>query len=102
MQLKITQLTSTMFDADLVCSFLIFVNLYMSLHIVRDHISYQLSCLEFWLQKTALAGPPDILVSTPACLQSCFSKGVLLPASVQDSLSFLVLDEVPIQLGFSY
>lgn len=48
-----------------------------------------------------MAGPPDILVSTPACLQSCFSKGVLLPASVQDSLSFLVLDEV-IQLGFTY
>ncbi|KAI8534727.1 hypothetical protein RHMOL_Rhmol10G0119300 [Rhododendron molle] len=69
MQLKITQLTSTMFDADL---------------------------------KTALAGPPDILVSTPACLQSCFSKGVLLPASVQDSLSFLVLDEADLLLSYGY
>ncbi|XP_058188003.1 DEAD-box ATP-dependent RNA helicase 16 [Rhododendron vialii] len=68
-QLKITQLTSAMFDADL---------------------------------KTALAGPPDILVSTPACLQSCFSKGVLLPASVQDSLSFLVLDEADLLLSYGY
>lgn len=100
-QLKIIQLTSTMSDPDLVCSFLIFVILYMRLHIVRDHVSYRLSCLELWLQKTALAGPPDILVSTPACLQSCFSKGFLLPASVQDSLSFLVLDEVPNQFQLS-
>ncbi|PSR87907.1 DEAD-box ATP-dependent RNA helicase [Actinidia chinensis var. chinensis] len=51
---------------------------------------------------TALAGPPDILVSTPACIQSCFSKGVLRPTSVQDSLSMLVLDEADLLLSYGY
>ncbi|XAR51401.1 RNA helicase [Bertholletia excelsa] len=52
--------------------------------------------------KTALAGPPDILVSTPACVQTCLSKGVLQPASVQDSLSILVLDEADLLLSYGY
>ncbi|GMP53682.1 hypothetical protein CsSME_00019078 [Camellia sinensis var. sinensis] len=34
-----------------------------------------------------------ILVSTPACIKTCLSKGVLNPTSVQNSLSILVLDE---------
>ncbi|XP_052196143.1 DEAD-box ATP-dependent RNA helicase 16 [Diospyros lotus] len=52
--------------------------------------------------RTALAGPPDILVSTPACIQTCFSKGVLHPTSVQDSLSMLVLDEADLLLSYGY
>ncbi|GFZ18839.1 P-loop containing nucleoside triphosphate hydrolases superfamily protein [Actinidia rufa] len=57
---------------------------------------------ELCQQSTALAGPPDILVSTPACIQSCFSKGVLRPTSVQDSLSMLVLDEADLLLSYGY
>lgn len=52
--------------------------------------------------KTALSGPPDILVSTPACIQACFSKGVLQPKSVQDSLSILILDEADLLLSYGY
>ncbi|KAL6961307.1 DEAD-box ATP-dependent RNA helicase 16 [Sarracenia purpurea var. burkii] len=52
--------------------------------------------------RTALAGPPDILVATPACMQTCFSKGVLDPTSVQDSLSILVLDEADLLLSYGY
>lgn len=51
-----------------------------------------LICLLF--QKTALAATPDILVSTPACIRTCFSNSILQPKAVQDSLSMLVLDEV--------
>ncbi|KAI3736988.1 hypothetical protein L2E82_26980 [Cichorium intybus] len=43
---------------------------------------------------TALAGPPLIFVSTPACVQRCLSSGVLQAKSVHDSLSILFLDEV--------
>lgn len=63
-----------------------------------DHFVNPLRGLKFWTQRTALAGPPDILVSTPACIQTCFSKGVLHPTSVQDSLSMLVLDEVGFEI----
>lgn len=49
-------------------------------------------CLFF--QKQALSGPPDILVSTPACVHTCLSAGILQPKAIQDSLSMLVLDEV--------
>ncbi|THG21596.1 hypothetical protein TEA_019609 [Camellia sinensis var. sinensis] len=52
--------------------------------------------------KTALAAPPDILVSTPACIKTCLSKGVLNPTSVQNSLSILVLDEVQIQYDHEF
>ncbi|CAL5372678.1 unnamed protein product [Camellia sinensis] len=52
--------------------------------------------------KTALAGPPDILVSTPACIKTCLSKGVLNPTSVQNSLSILVLDEADLLLSYGY
>ncbi|XP_015868189.1 DEAD-box ATP-dependent RNA helicase 16 [Ziziphus jujuba] len=52
--------------------------------------------------RTALAGPPDILISTPACLPKCFSAGVLQPASINDSLEILVLDEADLLLSYGY
>ncbi|KAA8546609.1 hypothetical protein F0562_002652 [Nyssa sinensis] len=52
--------------------------------------------------RTTLAGPPEILVSTPACIQTCLSKGILQPTSVQDSLSILVLDEADLLLSYGY
>ncbi|KAJ0515528.1 putative RNA helicase [Helianthus annuus] len=42
---------------------------------------------------SALAGPPDVFVSTPACVQRCLSSGVLQAKGIQESLSILVLDE---------
>ena len=56
------------------------------------------ACLHKFYQKQALAGPPDILVSTPACVHTCLSIGALQPNAIQDSLSMLVLDEV--KFGF--
>ncbi|CAA3019766.1 DEAD-box ATP-dependent RNA helicase 16 [Olea europaea subsp. europaea] len=52
--------------------------------------------------KTALAGPPDILVSTPACVQKSLSSGILLAKAIQDSLSVLVLDEADLLLSYGY
>lgn len=52
--------------------------------------------------KTALAGPPDILVSTPACIQKSLSNGILLAKAIQDSLSVLVLDEADLLLSYGY
>ncbi|KAI5653266.1 hypothetical protein M9H77_30453 [Catharanthus roseus] len=52
--------------------------------------------------KATLAGPPDILVSTPACIQTCLSSGILQPKAVQDSLSMLVLDEADLLLTHGY
>lgn len=48
----------------------------------------------FWFQRTTLAGPPEIVISTPACIQTCLSNGVIQAKAVQDSLSVLILDEV--------
>lgn len=48
----------------------------------------------FQLQRNALAGLPEILVTTPACIPKCFADGVLDPAAISDSLEILVLDEV--------
>ncbi|KAH7689777.1 RNA helicase protein [Dioscorea alata] len=50
----------------------------------------------------ALAGPPDLLVSTPACISTCISKGVLAKAAIQESLSMLVLDEADLLLDYGY
>lgn len=50
----------------------------------------------------ALMGPPDILISTPACVASCISKGLLKGASVQESLTMLVLDEGDLLLSYGY
>ncbi|KAK6125337.1 hypothetical protein DH2020_040918 [Rehmannia glutinosa] len=43
--------------------------------------------------KTSLAGLPDIVVSTPACVQTCLRNGMLQAKALQESLSVLVLDE---------
>ncbi|KAI3777189.1 hypothetical protein L1987_46985 [Smallanthus sonchifolius] len=51
---------------------------------------------------TALAGPPHIFVSTPACVQRCLSSGVLQAKSIQDSLSILVLDEADLLFTYGY
>ncbi|XP_076906082.1 DEAD-box ATP-dependent RNA helicase 16-like [Bidens hawaiensis] len=51
---------------------------------------------------TTLAGPPDILVSTPACVQRCLSTGVFQAKSVQDSLSILILDEADLLFTYGY
>nr|CAB3498355.1 unnamed protein product [Digitaria exilis] len=42
----------------------------------------------------ALSGPPNILVSTPACVATCISKGIMRGASIKESLSMMILDEV--------
>ncbi|KAK9054154.1 hypothetical protein SSX86_025231 [Deinandra increscens subsp. villosa] len=51
---------------------------------------------------TALAGPPHIFVSTPACVQRCLSSGVLQAKSIQDSLSILILDEADLLFTYGY
>nr|GEV92640.1 DEAD-box ATP-dependent RNA helicase 16 [Tanacetum cinerariifolium] len=56
----------------------------------------------FTEMKTALSGPPHILVSTPACVQRCLSSGVLQAKSVQDSLSILILDEADLLFTYGY
>ncbi|KAG0480891.1 hypothetical protein HPP92_011749 [Vanilla planifolia] len=50
----------------------------------------------------ALAGPPEVVVSTPACISGCLSKGVLQVSSVQDSLLMLILDEADLLLSHGY
>uniref|UniRef100_A0A2C9UQW9 RNA helicase n=1 Tax=Manihot esculenta TaxID=3983 RepID=A0A2C9UQW9_MANES len=52
--------------------------------------------------RTALAGLPDIVVSTPACVAKCLSAGVLQSSSINDSLEILVLDEADLLLSFGY
>ncbi|XP_010531315.1 PREDICTED: DEAD-box ATP-dependent RNA helicase 16 [Tarenaya hassleriana] len=52
--------------------------------------------------RTALAGLPDIVVSTPACIPKCFSAGALQPAAISDSLEILVLDEADLLLSYGY
>ncbi|XXG48879.1 hypothetical protein AAC387_Pa02g3206 [Persea americana] len=52
--------------------------------------------------RAALAGPPDILVATPACVSTCISKEALLTTSLQESLSILVLDEADLLLSYGY
>ncbi|EEF31791.1 dead box ATP-dependent RNA helicase, putative [Ricinus communis] len=52
--------------------------------------------------RTAIAGPPDILISSPASLAKCLSVGLLQSASINDSLEILVLDEADLLLSFGY
>ena len=56
-----------------------------------EFLSYIKKILFVFLQQAALVGPPDILVTTPACIPKikCFSAEAL-----DDSLEILVLDEV--------
>ncbi|KAM0062852.1 putative RNA helicase [Helianthus debilis subsp. tardiflorus] len=51
---------------------------------------------------SSLAGPPDVFVSTPACVQRCLSSGVLQAKGIQDSLSILVLDEADLLFTYGY
>uniref|UniRef100_A0A0E0D627 RNA helicase n=1 Tax=Oryza meridionalis TaxID=40149 RepID=A0A0E0D627_9ORYZ len=44
--------------------------------------------------KVALSGPPNILVTTPACVASCISKGIIRGSSIKESLSMMILDEI--------
>ncbi|KAL6179010.1 hypothetical protein ACLB2K_050526 [Fragaria x ananassa] len=52
--------------------------------------------------RTAFAGLPEILVSTPACVKKCLSDGVLQAKSIDDSLEMLVLDEADLLLSYGY
>ncbi|CAD6245479.1 unnamed protein product [Miscanthus lutarioriparius] len=48
----------------------------------------------------ALSGPPNILVSTPACVATCISKGIICGPSVKESLSMMILDEADLLLSY--
>ncbi|KAF8674324.1 hypothetical protein HU200_048153 [Digitaria exilis] len=48
----------------------------------------------------ALSGPPNILVSTPACVATCISKGIMRGASIKESLSMMILDEADLLLSY--
>ncbi|KAH9712403.1 DEAD-box ATP-dependent RNA helicase 16 [Citrus sinensis] len=52
--------------------------------------------------RAALAGPPDIVISTPGCMPKCLSTGVLQSKSFSDSLKILVLDEADLLLSYGY
>lgn len=52
--------------------------------------------------RAALAGPPDVLISTPACIAKCLSSDVLKAASINQSLETLVLDEADLLLSYGY
>ncbi|KAL3654681.1 DEAD-box ATP-dependent RNA helicase 16 [Castilleja foliolosa] len=52
--------------------------------------------------KTSLAALPDIVVSTPACVQTCLTNGILQSKALQESLSVLVLDEADLLLSYGY
>ncbi|PUZ37214.1 hypothetical protein GQ55_9G100900 [Panicum hallii var. hallii] len=48
----------------------------------------------------ALSGPPNILVSTPACVATCISKGIMRGSSIKESLSMMILDEADLLLSY--
>ncbi|KAL4272853.1 hypothetical protein GQ457_13G025260 [Hibiscus cannabinus] len=52
--------------------------------------------------RAALAGPPDLLVTTPKCIRDCLSAGLLQPTSISESLKILVLDEADLLLQFGF
>ncbi|KAL6498176.1 DEAD-box ATP-dependent RNA helicase 16 [Orobanche gracilis] len=52
--------------------------------------------------RTSLAGLPDIVVSTPACVQTCLTNNILQSKALQESLSVLVLDEADLLLSYGY
>ncbi|XP_021274140.1 DEAD-box ATP-dependent RNA helicase 16 [Herrania umbratica] len=52
--------------------------------------------------RAALAGPPDVLVTTPKCIRDCLSAGLLQPTSISESLEILVLDEADLLLQFGF
>ncbi|XP_074308900.1 DEAD-box ATP-dependent RNA helicase 16-like [Silene latifolia] len=50
----------------------------------------------------ALSGRPDILVTTPACVRECLSRGLLQPNAIQESLSMLIFDEADLLSSYGY
>ncbi|CAM6090316.1 unnamed protein product [Calypogeia fissa] len=52
--------------------------------------------------RAAMAGPPDIVVATPARISACISNDLLSPSALQSSLSTLVLDEADLLLSYGY
>ncbi|KAK3149844.1 hypothetical protein QOZ80_3AG0223810 [Eleusine coracana subsp. coracana] len=48
----------------------------------------------------ALSGPPNILVSTPACVAACISKGIIRGSSIKESLSMMIFDEADLLLSY--
>ncbi|KAK2403106.1 DEAD-box ATP-dependent RNA helicase [Trifolium repens] len=52
--------------------------------------------------QAALVGPPDVLISTPACVAKCLSNSILDAASINGSLETLVLDEADLLLSYGY
>uniref|UniRef100_J3LSG2 RNA helicase n=1 Tax=Oryza brachyantha TaxID=4533 RepID=J3LSG2_ORYBR len=50
--------------------------------------------------KVALSGPPNILVTTPACVAACISKGIIRGSSIKESLSMMILDEADLLLSY--
>nr|GMC95044.1 DEAD-box ATP-dependent RNA helicase 16 [Ipomoea batatas] len=57
---------------------------------------------ELCQQRTTFAGSPEILVSTPTCIQTCLSNSVLQAEALQNSLSIIVLDEADLLLSYGY
>ncbi|XVF15386.1 hypothetical protein REPUB_Repub09cG0148000 [Reevesia pubescens] len=54
------------------------------------------------IDRAALAGLPEIPVTTPKCIRDCFSAGSLQPTSISESLEILVLDEADLLLQFGF
>lgn len=52
--------------------------------------------------RVVLAGAPDIIISTPACLAMCIVEKILRASTLQESLSTLVLDEADLLLSYGY
>ncbi|BFI39941.1 hypothetical protein AXG93_3569s1110 [Marchantia polymorpha subsp. ruderalis] len=50
----------------------------------------------------AMAGPPDVVVATPARISVCIQNEILQPSALQHSLSTLVLDEADLLLSYGY
>ncbi|GJM90671.1 hypothetical protein PR202_ga06973 [Eleusine coracana subsp. coracana] len=42
----------------------------------------------------ALSALPNVLVSTPACVAACISKGIIRGSYIKESLSMMILDEI--------
>lgn len=52
--------------------------------------------------RAAMTGPPDVLISTPACIAKCLSTDILRSTSINCSLETLVLDEADLLLSYGY
>ncbi|XP_054777426.1 DEAD-box ATP-dependent RNA helicase 16 [Prosopis cineraria] len=52
--------------------------------------------------RAAMTGPPDVLISTPACIAKCLSTDILKSTSINSSLETLVLDEADLLLSYGY